>query len=101
MKLRIDAAADAELQSAAQWYEGRVAGLGERFLEEAVVAMSDIDGPPRRFGRARYRTKREIRRRLLEHFPYSVVYEVREEECVIVAIAHAHRRPTYWRSRLT
>jgi toxin ParE1/3/4 len=99
MTLRIHPAAEAEL-TAAQWYEIRRFGLSERFLIEAADAFSAIERDPRRFAKARYRTTREIRRRLLAHFPYSVVYEIRESECLVVAVTHAGRRPTYWRQRL-
>jgi toxin ParE1/3/4 len=100
MKLRLHPEADAELHAAAQWYEDRVIGLGEQFLVEAIDAFTDIENHPQRFGRAKYRTAREIRRRVLDHFPYSVVYEVRKEECIAVAIAHAARRPGFWVNRL-
>jgi hypothetical protein len=93
-------AAEVELTAAAQWYEVRRSGLGERFLAEATDAFLAIERHPRRFATARYRTSREIRRRLLAHFPYSVIYEVREAECLVVAIAHAGRGPIYWRDRL-
>ena len=73
----------------------------ERFLSEAIDAFSIIERHPRRSARVRFRTAREIRRRLLDHFPYAVVYEVRSSECVVVATAHAARRPGYWRDRLS
>lgn len=34
-------------------------------------------------------------------FPYGVIYATDPEEIVILAIAHMHRRPGYWRDRLT
>ena len=100
MKVRLHPAADEELTAAAQWYEDRSAGLGERFLDECVGALLAIERHPRRFAKARYRTSREVRRKLLDHFPYAAVYEVRAEECVVLAVAHARRRPGYWRERL-
>jgi toxin ParE1/3/4 len=100
MKLRLHPEADAELQAAAQWYQDRRGGLGERFLAEAIDALSDIERHPRRFAKVSYRTAREIRRRMLSHFPYSVIYEVRADECVAVAVAHAARKPGYWKERL-
>jgi len=36
----------------------------------------------------------------LRSFPYSAVY-VLEPRLVVVAIAHARRRPGYWEKRLT
>jgi len=100
MTLRVHPAAEAELTAAAQWYEVRRSGLGERFLVEAADAFAAIERQPRRFATARYRTTREIRKRLLEHFPYSIIYEIKANECLIVAVSHAGRRPVYWRQRV-
>ena len=100
MRTRLHPEADAELQAAAKWYEDHQPGLGERFLDEAVTALTAIERNPRRFSRVRYRTSREVRRRLLDHFSYAIIYEVRTSECVVVAVAHTARRPGYWRSRL-
>jgi len=100
MKAILQPEADAELQAAAQWYEDRVAGLGEQFLAEAIDALVAIENHPLRFARVPYRTSREIRRHMLEHFPYAIIYEVGKEQCVILAVAHAARRPGYWKDRM-
>ncbi|HEY5870936.1 MAG TPA: type II toxin-antitoxin system RelE/ParE family toxin [Candidatus Tectomicrobia bacterium] len=39
------------------------------------------------------------RRYLFPHFPFSLVYRVRDEEIEIVAVAHHRKQPGYWRSR--
>jgi hypothetical protein len=33
-------------------------------------------------------------------FPYRIVYFVKDEVLTIVAVAHAKRRPGYWRERI-
>jgi plasmid stabilization system protein ParE len=40
------------------------------------------------------------RRHLLRRFPFSVVYSAGPERVVIVAVAHASRRPGYWQGRV-
>lgn len=100
MTVRIDDAAEAELGDAARWYEARQTGLGERLLAEAVVAFEDIARHPERYARVKFRTRRDLRRRTLRHFPYSIIYELRSSECLVVAVAHASRRQAYWRNRL-
>ena len=92
--------ADTEFMAAAQWYENELAGLGERFISEVIDAFLSIELHPKRFPRCRYRSSREFRNRRLTSFPHSVVYEVRETECVVVAIAHPSRRPNYWRDQI-
>lgn len=100
MSLRLLPEADAELTAAAQSYENVSSGLGERFLSEAIDAFFLIERHPRRSSRVPFRSRREIRRRLLDHFPYAIVYEVRSAECLVIAVAHAARKPAYWRKRL-
>ena len=40
------------------------------------------------------------RRFLLRRYPYNLIYRVEPTRLVIVAVAHAHRRPGYWKQRL-
>ena len=40
-----------------------------------------------------------IRRFLLPGFPYLIVYESFDTEVFVYAVAHASRRPNYWRRR--
>ncbi len=40
------------------------------------------------------------RKFLLYRFPYAVVYRQIPSVIQIVAIAHAHRRPGYWKKRM-
>jgi plasmid stabilization system protein ParE len=39
------------------------------------------------------------RRFVLDRFPYTILYRVREDEVFVTAIAHQSRRPGYWRRR--
>jgi hypothetical protein len=41
-----------------------------------------------------------MRQHRLNRFPYGIVYQVREDEIAILAVAHLHRRPRYWRDRI-
>ncbi|HEV8132341.1 MAG TPA: type II toxin-antitoxin system RelE/ParE family toxin [Acidobacteriota bacterium] len=85
-----------EAEDAARWYAERstVAAIG--FAEELDVAAAQIENSPTTWPIHEHNT----RRFLLRRFPYSVVYRVDATRVVIVAVAHAHRRPGYWRDRL-
>lgn len=89
--------ADVELVGAAKRYECQGEGLGKRFLHAVHIALAKIQDDPERFpfyeGPAR--ACRGIR------FPYRVVYEDLPDAIYIVAIAHASRKPGYWKSRLS
>jgi toxin ParE1/3/4 len=94
-------AASAEMIAAAAWYDERVSGLGERFLGEAEAAFARIDETPLEGPPWTHRHLPDgVRRMFLRSFPYSVVY-ILEPRPVVVAVAHARRRPGYWVKRLS
>jgi len=43
--------------------------------------------------------RRGERRFVLDRFPYTLLYRVREDHIFITAVAHQSRRPDYWRDR--
>jgi len=99
MNVSISDEAELELKQAAQWYEDRVPALGGGFLDQILDALDDIAKHPGRYPREPGRHGREIRRLLLDRFPYSIVYEVIGRRVVVLAIAHTARRPGYWKRR--
>ena len=101
MKFRILDEARAEANEAAAWYESQMPGLGEEFLDALAKATKTMLADPERFARLETSaSEKNLRRYLLPRFPYVVVYELKDGEGVIVAIAHATRRPGYWNDRL-
>ena len=87
----------AELNEAVDYYNLQQPGLGRRFLTDAREAVSRIE----RFPLAWHSLGGAIRRCQLRHFPYGVIYEPTEQEIVVIAVAHLHREPEYWRGRIT
>jgi plasmid stabilization system protein ParE len=76
-------------------------GLGDEFLEAIEKALETIESHPHRFMRITTKDpEREVRRFVLKRFPFLMVYEVRADEVLVVAIAHAKRKPKYWENRL-
>jgi toxin ParE1/3/4 len=93
---RLLAPAEAELFAAAEYYERQRPSVGRRFLnavEEAKVELEHFSAVGRVFA-TRFRSLR------VQGFPYTIVYQERWEECLIVAVAHTSRRPGYWQERL-
>jgi plasmid stabilization system protein ParE len=90
-----------ELAEAVLWYEARKQGLGSEFLDEVEATLPLIGSRPRSFPRLQaVDATLEIRRALLDRFPYALVFLVQEEEVRVLAVAHAKRRPGYWLSRV-
>jgi hypothetical protein len=99
--LRILAEAEEETQEAARWYEARRSNLGQEFLDAVSLRLEAIEQHPRRFVRLEtLRTKREVRRCFLQRFPFKIIYEIRSDQTLVLAVAHFRQRPNYWRKRL-
>ena len=83
------------MRAAATFYEIRQAGLGERFLDRIDGAFKSILAHP-----LAYQILIEnYRRRLVDQFPYSVIYRTEEDRIFVLAVAHWSRKPDYWRGR--
>ncbi|NCD35360.1 MAG: type II toxin-antitoxin system RelE/ParE family toxin [Spartobacteria bacterium] len=84
--------AEVELLGAAKYYELQAAGLGNEFLDKVDAALKDIREHPELCPIV----KLNIRRRLVQRFPYVLLYRVDSDEIVIEATMHTKRRPDYW-----
>ena len=97
MKIRTLPAAEDDLVEGALWYEERQEGLGETFIDEyQETILRILSGPESQSLLETNRTRRVIRRCFLKRFPYYIAYEVVAGEILILAVAHAKRRPNYW-----
>lgn len=96
MTVRVLAVAEAELAEAVAWYNDQSEGLGFEFAAEVRQALTRIVENPEAWHPLTAQTRRCRTRR----FPYGVVYQVRHEEILVVAIMHLRRGPTHWRGRL-
>jgi plasmid stabilization system protein ParE len=96
MRREIVGPARAELEEAFDFYEGRRPGLGDELIADFEAAVAKILRNPT-MGR---RVARDVRRWSLHQFPYALIYQVRQDLLLIVAVAHFRRKPNYWRNRL-
>jgi plasmid stabilization system protein ParE len=95
LPLSVSPRAEAEIQEAAQWYEGRAQGLGAAFLEIVEQALSAVEESPLRFPVVHGDT----RRALLKRFPYGVFFRLRTDRIKVVAVMHLSRNPERWQKR--
>ena len=96
MKSRFHEAADEELTEAVSYYDARASGLGDRFLAEIKAATRTIELHPE----IAPIIDLGVRAKVLDRFPYTLMYVVEPDELFIVAVAHQSRRPGYWTDRL-
>jgi plasmid stabilization system protein ParE len=95
LPVELDPKAEQEARAAFLWYlerSPRAAEAFEREVERAIVRIGEtpdtypvIDG--------------DLRRYLLERFPYALLYVIGQRNVRVVAVAHQHRRPGYWTER--
>lgn len=96
--LRVLPEAEAELQSAAVWYEQKRRGLGIEFVAVVDRAFDSILENPEAC--PAWRADRPYRKHFLKRFPYVVLFRIDAPTVEIIAVAHAKRRPGYWLDRL-
>jgi plasmid stabilization system protein ParE len=86
--------ARAEMRESFEFYEARLEGLGLRFLSAVEQTAERISTHPEAGT-----PLADFRKRIVSGFPYNIIYRVWEDYIYLVAVAHHHRRPGYWRER--
>lgn len=89
-------ASEQELVEAVLWYESKEAGLGIRFRDEIAHVLDRIVEDPLLW-RERSGGYRRVN---CPVFPYYIPFFIRGNKIIIAAIAHGHRKPGYWKSRI-
>ena len=96
MRVRFLEIAEIELDEAIRWYRTQASGLGDVFLIEVLAAANRIAQYPD----AWQLLDKGVRRCRLNRFPYGLIYTIENGDVLVLAVAHLHRRPDYWRDRL-
>jgi toxin ParE1/3/4 len=86
----------AEFETAEAWYRERSPDAGLRFLAAVYEALDDISQRPQTWPTYLHGSRKFV----LRQFPYAVIYREKESSVEILALAHGHRRPSYWLKRL-
>lgn len=94
-EVRFLAPAEEEMNASAQYYEQQLPGLGYRFLDEVQRGINAIKMLPK----SAPVIHSNLRRKLLRHFPYALLYRITSKEIVILAVMHLRRKPGYWLNR--
>lgn len=87
--------ATVELEASADWYAERSPRAVRDFCVAVDVALASIEADPDRFVRIDDRH----RSCSVQTFPFQIIFRHTEDRIHIVAVAHAKRRPGYWRDR--
>ena len=85
-----------EFKSALMWYKERSEIAARNFVAELDRALQLVTESPERWPSGEHGVRRFILRRV----PFAVVYQITEMTIQVLAVAHGHRSPGYWKQRL-
>ncbi len=84
-----------EFDDAISWYQDRREGLGREFSVAVEQLLGRIALSPNQFACVRG----DVRRAVLQRFPYSIYFIVEDDRIVVLAIFHARRAPNQLEDR--
>lgn len=87
--------AESEFHEAINYYEDCESDLGYDFSIEVLATIQNIVNYPTAWPVI----EEDIRRCLVNRFPYVVVYSIEEGAIFILAVMHLRRHPDYWKNR--
>jgi plasmid stabilization system protein ParE len=101
MKWQVVARPEAEddILEAARWYDAQQPGPGAEFVDEILAVFDALAEDP--LYQLKQHPTKNIRWRYAKRFPYRVVYELVEQEqlVIIAAVLHAARHDPVWHKR--
>lgn len=96
MRHEFHPAALTEFEDAARFYADCQVGLEVRFMACVEAALNQISNAP-----TRSRVfEEDVRRCLVQVFPYAVLYSIESDYVLIIAVMHCSREPGYWQHRI-
>jgi plasmid stabilization system protein ParE len=84
-----------EFNEAIEYYENCEAGLGYDFSIEVHTAIQNMVNYPTAWPVV----EEDVRRCLVNRFPYGIIYNIEGGEILILAVMHLRRHPDYWKNR--
>lgn len=95
MRIELHPEADAEFAAGVDYYDDRQAGLGKRFYREVIANLEWIAQHP-----TLPRLRRDYSRVNLKLFRHYIAYVVEQDLIWVLAVAHWHQKPGYWKARM-
>lgn len=89
--------AQQELLEAAAFYEEQLIDLGTEFLSVIEQTTDKIEENPKAYYLSH--PELEIRRCVVQRFPFLVYFRLKTEFIEVYAIAHQSKKPDYWLRR--
>jgi len=96
MNVKILQSAESEIAEAMDYYNKQFPGLGYEFASEVRKCINTIIS----FPKAWIKFQDEIRKYIINRFPYAILYEVKKDMIIIFAVMHLKMNPQRWENRL-
>lgn len=87
----------AEMAGAIEYYDEQREGLGAQFREAIEATLSSIQERPFSYP---VTTGSNVRRVVMNRFPFVIVYRVENDMIVVVSVFHTSRNPIIWKGRI-
>jgi len=83
--------AEKEIAISWDWYEERQQGLGDRFLNEVISRIRDIEKTPERYP-TKHKSYKEVS---IPTFPYLIIYRInnKKKSIRVVSVFHTSQSP--------
>ena len=88
--------AEIEFNEAIDYYEQCERGLGYNFSIEVFNSIQNIVNYPTAWPVI----EEDVRRCLVNRFPYGIIYSIEHDGIFILAVMHLRRHPDYWKKRI-
>ncbi len=85
-----------EYAQAVQYYLEQNNKTAQVFIEAIEETIYRIRETPTRYPTV----DEEIRRCMTKKFPYGILYSIKQDSILILAIMHCSRKPGYWKNRI-
>ena len=96
MKYSFHPLAVEELNNSIDYYEDKNPDLGLEFCKEIYNTIQRI----LQFPKAWSKISKNCRRCLTQRFPYGIIYQIKENEILIVSIMQLNQKPRSFKKRL-
>jgi plasmid stabilization system protein ParE len=99
LRFQVSDLTEGQTNAPAFWHAGWRSGTrsaADAFEQELVRAIECIGETPTTYPTI----DGELRRYAFDRFPYALLYAVGPSSVRVLAVAHLHRRPGYWRGRV-
>lgn len=86
-----------ELGDATAFYDSINYEIADQFITEVERTISRIEQYPEAWSQL----SSNARRCRVANFPYGIVYSIKGQKILIIAVMHLQRKPNYWSNRLS